>query len=37
MHLNEIGLDILLSGLQDGIEQALFLLCCVVCGGYTSM
>lgn len=26
IHLNEIGLDIFLSGLQDGIEQALFLL-----------
>lgn len=25
-HLNEIGLDIFLSGLQDGIERALFLL-----------
>ncbi|KAM3920320.1 uncharacterized protein RB166_014717, partial [Leptodactylus fuscus] len=26
VHLNEIGLDIFLSGLQDGVEQALFLL-----------
>lgn len=26
VHLNEIGLDIFLSGLQDGIERALFLL-----------
>lgn len=26
IHLNEIGLDIFLSGLQDGIEQTLFLL-----------
>ncbi|KAG8442193.1 hypothetical protein GDO86_004498 [Hymenochirus boettgeri] len=26
IHLNEIGLDIFLSGLQDGIDQALFLL-----------
>lgn len=27
VHLNDIGLDIFLSGLQDGVEQALFLLC----------
>ncbi|KAM3936568.1 uncharacterized protein RB166_008366 [Leptodactylus fuscus] len=26
VHLNDIGLDIFLSGLQDGVEQALFLL-----------
>ncbi|XP_075174135.1 uncharacterized protein LOC142245371 isoform X2 [Anomaloglossus baeobatrachus] len=26
VHLNEIGLDIFLSGLQDGIEEALFVL-----------
>ncbi|KAM3926878.1 uncharacterized protein RB166_009715 [Leptodactylus fuscus] len=26
VHLNDIGLDIFLSGIQDGIEQALFLL-----------
>ncbi|KAM4026879.1 uncharacterized protein ACNLHF_022756 [Anomaloglossus baeobatrachus] len=26
VHLNEIGLDIFLSGLQDGVEQALLLL-----------
>lgn len=26
VHLNNIGLDIFLSGLQDGVEQALFLL-----------
>ncbi|XP_056397708.1 uncharacterized protein LOC130293230 [Hyla sarda] len=26
VHLNDIGLDIFLSGLQDGLEQALFLL-----------
>ncbi|KAM3918948.1 uncharacterized protein RB166_013686 [Leptodactylus fuscus] len=26
VHLNEIGLDIFLSSLQDGVEQALFLL-----------
>ncbi|KAM3923058.1 uncharacterized protein RB166_012151 [Leptodactylus fuscus] len=26
VHLNEIGLDIFLSGLQDGVEQALFRL-----------
>lgn len=26
VHLNEIGLDIFLSGLQDGVEQALYLL-----------
>lgn len=33
VHLNNIGLDIFLSGLQDGIEQALFLLG----GGRTSV
>lgn len=26
IHMNEIGLDIFLSGLQDGVEQALLLL-----------
>lgn len=26
VHLNNIGLDIFLSGIQDGIEQAMFLL-----------
>lgn len=26
VHLNDIGLDIFLSGLQDGVEQAMFLL-----------
>ncbi|KAM3929143.1 uncharacterized protein RB166_006927 [Leptodactylus fuscus] len=26
VHLNDIGLDIFLSGIQDGVEQALFLL-----------
>ncbi|XP_044130444.1 uncharacterized protein LOC122923654 [Bufo gargarizans] len=26
VHLNEIGLDIFLSGIQDGVEQAMFLL-----------
>lgn len=26
VHLNDIGLDIFMSGLQDGVEQALFLL-----------
>lgn len=26
VHLNDIGLDIFISGLQDGVEQALFLL-----------
>lgn len=26
VHLNDIGLDIFLSGLKDGVEQALFLL-----------
>ncbi|XP_056385834.1 uncharacterized protein LOC130282023 [Hyla sarda] len=26
VHLNDIGLDIFLSGLQDGVEQALFVL-----------
>lgn len=26
VHLNEDGLNIFLSGLQDGVEQALFLL-----------
>lgn len=33
VHLNEIGLDIFLSGLQDGVEQALFL----VGGGRSSV
>ena len=26
VHLNDIGMDIFLSGLQDGIEQALYIL-----------
>lgn len=28
IHLNKIGMDIFLSGLQDGIERALFVLVC---------